>query len=57
VAERAGRRPDDLLPRTVGHISLALALTAYEAWLADENASLPDLLDAAMSDLRVYLSG
>jgi len=32
-------------------------LITYEAWLADENASLPDLLDAAMSVLGVYLLG
>lgn len=56
VAERTSTRPDDLLPQTVGQVSLALALTAYQAWLADENASLPDLLDATMTHLRSYLA-
>jgi TetR/AcrR family transcriptional regulator, regulator of mycofactocin system len=56
VAERTGRPHDDLLPRTVGHVSLALALTAYEAWLSDGSASLQGLLDNAMSGLRDYLA-
>jgi mycofactocin system transcriptional regulator len=56
VAERTGRPRDDLLPQTVGHVSLALALTAYEAWLADESAALRSLLDDAMSGLRDYLA-
>lgn len=55
VAERAGLEPDDLLPRTVGHVSLALALTAYEAWLAEERASLQQLLDDAMAALSFYI--
>lgn len=58
VAERTDGRPDDLLPQTIGQVSLALALalTAYQAWLADEGASLPDLLDATMAHLRSYVS-
>ncbi len=40
VALRLDLAPDDVLPRTVGHVSLALALTAYEAWLDDEDAHL-----------------
>lgn len=45
VAARRGLAPDDLLPRLVGHISLAAAMTAYEHWLADDTRSLPTLLD------------
>lgn len=56
VAERTGLRSDDLLPQTVGQVSLALALTSYQAWLDDEDASLPDLLDATMGHLRTYVS-
>nr|WP_246321637.1 mycofactocin system transcriptional regulator [Nocardioides panzhihuensis] len=56
VAERTRTRPDDLLPQTVGQVSLALALTAYQAWLADESASLPRLLDTTMTHLRYYLT-
>ena len=56
VAGRTGQQPHDLLPRTVGHVSLALALTAYETWLADESVSLLRLLDDAMNGLRTYLA-
>lgn len=55
VARRLGQRPEDLLPRTIGHVSLALALAAYEVWLDDEQASLHDLLDEAMRGLVAYL--
>ncbi|WP_406034951.1 mycofactocin system transcriptional regulator [Nocardioides sp. NBC_00163] len=56
VAERTGGHTDDLLPQTIGQVSLALALTSYQAWLADEDAALPDLLDATMTHLRSHLS-
>jgi TetR/AcrR family transcriptional regulator, regulator of mycofactocin system len=55
VAHRTGKEPEDLLPRTVGHVSLALALTAYETWLADESVSLLRILDDAMKGLHAYL--
>jgi mycofactocin system transcriptional regulator len=55
VAQRRGLAPDDVLPRTVGHVSLALALTAYEHWLEDPTASLQALLDQCMHQLRDYL--
>ncbi|MFT4289363.1 mycofactocin system transcriptional regulator [Nocardioides sp.] len=55
VAARTGSHPDDVLPRGVGHLSLALALAAYEAWLPDEHASLEDRLDASMRAIRDYL--
>jgi mycofactocin system transcriptional regulator len=57
IAGRLGVDHDSLLPRTVGQVSLALALSAYEHWLDHEDASLQDLLDEAMSELRNYLSG
>lgn len=56
VADRTGASPDDLAPRTVGHVSLALAVSAYEAWLADESADLHALLDDAMGALRDHLA-
>lgn len=56
VARRTGLEPDDLLPRTVGQVSLALALAAYEAWLADEASDLVVLLDSTMGELQRYLS-
>jgi mycofactocin system transcriptional regulator len=60
VAGRLGLEPDDLVPRTVGQVSLAIALSAYEQWLAtpgDDSAdSLAALLDAAMTGLVQHLS-
>jgi len=55
VAGRLGCRPTDLAPRLAGQVSLALALTAYEAWLADERADLLEVLAEAMSWLPAYL--
>lgn len=55
VAERTGAAPDDLRPQLVAHVSLALAMTAYEAWLGDEDAELEDLLDRSMAALRDHL--
>lgn len=59
IAEYVGRRlgvpPDDLVPRLVGHVSLALALTAYEVWLADSGANLLAVLDEGMSELSSYV--
>lgn len=56
TARRLGLAPTDLLPSTIGQVSLALALSAYTAWLDDEEADLHQLLDEAMSGLRRYLS-
>ncbi len=55
VARRLGLSPEDLVPRIVGHVSLAIALSAYEQWLASPEASLVGLLDTAMDSLRHYL--
>lgn len=55
VAERRGQSPDDLYPRTVGRVALALALSAYQQWLEDESASLSALLDQTFETLRHYL--
>jgi mycofactocin system transcriptional regulator len=55
VARRLDLAPDDLVPRTVGQVSLAIALSAYEQWLASPDDSLRDLLDAAMNGLGRYL--
>lgn len=56
VARRKGMERDALLPRLVGHVSLALALAAYESWLDDPEGSLTEFLDTAMAQLRAYLS-
>jgi mycofactocin system transcriptional regulator len=55
VAARLNLDPSDILPRAVGQVSLALALTAYEAWLESPNSSLHDLLDEAMRVLVQHL--
>ena len=55
VALRLGLRPDDLLPRTVGQVSLALTLSAYTHWLDHPELALHDLIDTAMNGLRSYL--
>jgi mycofactocin system transcriptional regulator len=52
AADRLGLASDDLLPRTIGHASLGVALAAYERWLAEEGAELRDLLDAAFRALE-----
>jgi mycofactocin system transcriptional regulator len=56
VAERTGAAATDLLPVTVGHVSLALALTAYDRWLPDTSRPLPALIEDAMAGLRAHLA-
>lgn len=55
VADYAARRlrvaPDGPEPRLLGHVALAVALTAYELWLEDPSASLVGLLEDGMSAL------
>lgn len=59
VAARLGIASHDLLPRTVGQVSLAIALSAYEQWLAnpqlESSESLAELLEAAMAGLARHL--
>jgi hypothetical protein len=55
VAARRGLDPDDLRPRTVAHVSLALALSAYDQWLKLPDASSGALLDQAMAALVAHL--
>jgi mycofactocin system transcriptional regulator len=56
VARRLDCRPTDLEPLLVGHVSLSLALTAYEIWLRDESADLLPILGDSMKCLREHLS-
>lgn len=55
VARRRGLAAADLLPQMVGQLSLALALTAYERWLADPDSTVPELLRAALDCLGEFL--
>lgn len=56
VAGRRHESPDDVLPRLVGHVSLALAISAYEQWLSSTDLVLTDLLEEGMQSLTNYLS-
>ena len=51
VAERTGRRPDDLAPQAIAHAVLGVAIAAYELWLDDPDSDLGVLLDGAMREL------
>jgi mycofactocin system transcriptional regulator len=51
VAERTGRRPDDLAPQVIAHAVLGVAIAAYEHWLDDLDADLGTVLDDAMRQL------
>jgi mycofactocin system transcriptional regulator len=53
VAERTGRRQDDLAPQAVAHAVLGVAIAAYEHWLDDPGSDLPALLDDAMRQLGI----
>lgn len=49
VADRLGVDPEDELPRLAGHVSLAVAIAAYEQWLADPSESLAGLISTHMA--------
>jgi hypothetical protein len=53
VAERTGRRQDDLAPQAVAHAVLGVAVAAYEHWLDDQGSDLPALLDDAMRQFSI----
>ncbi|WP_191563279.1 mycofactocin system transcriptional regulator [Janibacter melonis] len=57
VAADTGVRAEALLPQLAGHVSLALAVSAYEQWLVSDGSQgmLLDLLDQAMSELQTLL--
>jgi TetR/AcrR family transcriptional regulator, regulator of mycofactocin system len=57
VAERTGRRPDDLAPQAIAHAVLGVAIAAYEHWLDDPDADLGALLDDAMRQLSGAFGG
>jgi mycofactocin system transcriptional regulator len=51
AAQRTGERPGALLPRTIGHAMLGVAVAAYEQWLASPGDDLCELLDSAVRAL------
>lgn len=52
VARRSGVKTTHLLPQTVAWLMLGVALAAYEHWLDDESASLPEALGNAFDMVR-----
>lgn len=56
VAGRTALRPTDVIPCTVGRVSLALSLSAYEQWLRDEESALADCLAATFAALSELVS-
>lgn len=57
VARRLELAPGDLIPQTVAWTMLAVALTAYEQWLADAAVSLDAALGGAFDLLAGGLAG
>jgi TetR/AcrR family transcriptional regulator, regulator of mycofactocin system len=55
VAARLGLAETDLLPRTIGQVTLAISLSAYEYWL-EQDEPLERLLDAALTAVVGYFS-
>jgi TetR/AcrR family transcriptional regulator, regulator of mycofactocin system len=51
VAERTGRRPEELAPQAIAHAVLGVCVAAYEHWLDHPSADLGVLLDDAMRQL------
>jgi TetR/AcrR family transcriptional regulator, regulator of mycofactocin system len=51
AASRLDLQPDALEPQLLGHVGLALAMTAYELWLDDPSRELTTLLDQGLSAL------
>ncbi|WP_235737237.1 mycofactocin system transcriptional regulator [Nocardioides alcanivorans] len=56
VAARRGEPVDALVPRMVGQVSLALAVTAYDIWLESDQADLQGLLARLGEELRDLLA-
>jgi TetR/AcrR family transcriptional regulator, regulator of mycofactocin system len=54
VARRLDVPVDALAPSLAGRVALAIALTAYEQWLADESTLLADLIRQAGSALSSW---
>jgi mycofactocin system transcriptional regulator len=52
AASRLGLGPDELVPQTIGHASLGVALAAYERWLTEEGGELRELLDRVFRSLE-----
>lgn len=49
AAGRLALTEQDLVPRTIGHLALGAALSAYEQWLVADGADLIALLDRSLA--------
>ena len=56
AAGRMGTAADDPLAQLAGHVALALALAAYERWLASDELGLTDAVGMSMRSLERYLA-
>lgn len=54
VAARTGVDPESFFPRMAGHISLALAISSYEEWLAHPGRRLTEVLEETLPALRQF---
>jgi mycofactocin system transcriptional regulator len=52
IAARLHQRATDLVPALAGRVALAVAISAYENWLADDSRVLLDLIREAADNLR-----
>ncbi|NMI00368.1 mycofactocin system transcriptional regulator [Pseudonocardia acidicola] len=57
AAMRLGVASDALIPQTIGHACLGVALAAYERWLTEEGAELRQLLGEVFRSLEHGLVG
>lgn len=55
AAARLGCAPHDLEPRLLGHVALALALSAYEVWLDHPDQDVTELLGRGLAALETLV--
>jgi hypothetical protein len=55
AAARLGRARVDLEPRLLGHVALALALSAYEVWLDHPGEDVTELLGRGLAALETLV--
>lgn len=57
IATRRGEHIDALAPQSIAWACLGLSLSAYEQWLAHENADLLELLDSSFDTAESVFGG
>lgn len=56
AAARLDASPDDLEPRLLGHVGLALALAAYECWLESPDRPVTEFLERGVASLATVVA-